>query len=97
VIAVKRALQAALLAAQNKTISHNPYGAEVSSLSIVNKETDDVTFHEEKSFQETFSTALQILQKNKITTRCFTLHAESIFNENLAGIYGMTLIGEESI
>ncbi|OYD56100.1 hypothetical protein CGZ90_19320 [Fictibacillus aquaticus] len=93
VLAVSRALQAALLAAQNKEININPYGAVFTSLSINNEKQQDVSC-KSQPLHQTFLSALITLQKNQIIPQFFHLSAEPLLNKHLAGIFGVTLTEE---
>ncbi|WNB90909.1 putative thiazole-containing bacteriocin maturation protein [Bacillus sp. NEB1478] len=96
-IALCRALQTALMDAQNKETFGNPYGVMVSSITLKNEVQPNapVPSFEEESLQETFSWALDTLKNNKMQVRFFTIHAESILSENTAGLFGMTISGGE--
>jgi putative thiazole-containing bacteriocin maturation protein len=96
-IALSRALQTALMDSQNKGTSRNPYGVVVSSTVLQKNALHDVQrpSFEEHTLQETFSSAIHTLKKNKMQAQFFTLHVESVFEENTAGIFGITVSEEE--
>jgi putative thiazole-containing bacteriocin maturation protein len=96
-IALSRALQTALMDSQNKGTSRNPYGVVVSSTVLQKNALHDVQSpsFKKQPLQETFSSAIHTLKKNKRQAQFFTLHVESVFEENTAGIFGITVSEEE--
>ncbi|RXZ00630.1 bacteriocin maturation protein [Fictibacillus sp. S7] len=90
-MAVSRALQTALITAQDKEICHFPYGVTASSVTVHKEKQPEFSFNEE-TWKETFLSALNRLNQK---AQFYELQAESFFTEHTKDIYGVVLSGVE--
>ncbi|MDN4525053.1 bacteriocin maturation protein [Fictibacillus fluitans] len=90
-MAVNRALQTALVTAQNEDICHCPYGVTASSVAFHKEKQPEFSFKEE-TWKETLLSATDQLNKK---AQFYELQAESFFNEHTRDIYGVALSGVE--
>ncbi|MED1864339.1 bacteriocin maturation protein [Fictibacillus nanhaiensis] len=93
-LTLQNALQGALMHRQNKE-NVSSMNCVISSTIIPNSELKMINFPEQKevSITETLTTALQTLKDNNFNAQFYTLHAESILNDNTS-LYGITLSSE---
>ncbi|MFS0784248.1 bacteriocin maturation protein [Bacillus sp. 1P06AnD] len=94
-LAVKRALQLAVMAAQNKESVNASYGVVSSNLTIeknkVNLQPDDGNL----THSELLASISKNFQLQKKTIHTYELHAEPLFEKVLPGIYGIYIEGVE--
>ncbi|WP_342500661.1 putative thiazole-containing bacteriocin maturation protein [Bacillus sp. FSL K6-4563] len=96
-MAISRALQIAIMDAQNKESFRTPYGIVVSAVNL--RKNSSMSFPvpslEERPQKEIFLSSLQLLRQNKKRVHIFDLNLEPIFKERTAGIYGISVREEE--
>lgn len=93
--ALQNALQGALMYRQNK---ENAFSKKciISSTTIPASRLQTITLLETKEvpLTETLKSSLQTLKNNNCNVKFYTLHAETILNENTSGLFGITLSSE---
>jgi putative thiazole-containing bacteriocin maturation protein len=97
-MALRKALQQALMDGQNQTISHMPQAVAVSA--VRSNETGPVRLEipscEGMTHLELFQSALQVLKQSSLRLSVFDLAIEPFLKEELAGVFGVQLREEES-
>ncbi|MGA4719823.1 bacteriocin maturation protein [Fictibacillus nanhaiensis] len=93
--ALQNALQGALMYRQNKAKASSKK-CIISSSTIPTSRLQTITLSETKEVPLTkaLTSALQTLKINNCNVKFYTLHAESILNENTSGLFGITLSSE---
>jgi putative thiazole-containing bacteriocin maturation protein len=93
--ALQNALQGALMYRQNKEKAFSKK-CIILSTTIPTTRLQTITLLETKEvpLTETLTSALQTLKNNNCSVKFYTLHAESILNENTSGLFGITLSSE---
>jgi putative thiazole-containing bacteriocin maturation protein len=96
-IAAQKALQQALSKAQNKAESLLTHTVEVSSVLLVEKESQSVVMPTciEMTQLEMLQSALKVLKRNHKQLVVFELKLEPLLNEKLTGVFGVLLREEE--
>jgi putative thiazole-containing bacteriocin maturation protein len=97
-MALRKALQQALLKAQNQTACLTPQALEVSSVTLEEKGQQSlvISASEEAAHTEVLQSALQVLERNGKRLFVYDLALEPIWKEELAGVFGVLLREEES-
>ncbi|WP_078410372.1 putative thiazole-containing bacteriocin maturation protein [Priestia abyssalis] len=97
-MALRNALQQALMEAQNETIFLTKQALEVSTVHL--EETVPLKLVipacEETAQPETLRSAIQVLERNRKRLLVFEPAAEPFLNEELAGVFGVLIREEES-
>lgn len=97
-MALKKALQQALMKAQNE--AYNPTIHELGGASVHLEEKEPLSIvipsGEEMTQSELLQTAIQILKRTRKRILIFELVLEPFFKEELAGVFGVLLRKEES-
>lgn len=93
--ALQNALQGALMYRQNKEKASSKK-CIMSSTIIPTSGLQTITLSKTKEvpLTETLTSALQTIKNNNCIVKFYTLHAESILNENTSGLFGITLSSE---
>jgi putative thiazole-containing bacteriocin maturation protein len=97
--ALRKALQQALLKAQNQAAFLTPQALEVSSVLLEEKEQQSLVIPawEERAQSEVLQSALQVLKQNRKRLLVLDLALEPFLKEEeLAGVFGVLLREEES-
>lgn len=97
-MALRKALQQALIKVQNKSDSSNELACEVSSVLLEEKMPVSLSIPacEERIQAGILQGAMEILERNEKRILVFELGIESVFKEQLGGVYGVLLREEES-
>jgi putative thiazole-containing bacteriocin maturation protein len=97
-IALRKALQYALIQAQNQTSRHKPAALEVSSLLLEEKEPLNLVIPpcEETEQSQVLLSAIQVLERNSKQLLVCEFSVEPFLKEHLAGVFGVLLREEES-
>jgi hypothetical protein len=97
-LALRKALQQALLKEQNNTACLTTHEFEVSSVFLKEKVPQSLVIpgYEEAAHSEVLQSALQNLKRNGKRLLVFDLAVEPFLKEKLAGVFGVLLRGEES-
>ena len=95
-MALRRALQLAIMNSQNNQTFLTSYGVHVSKVIVKDHVSLNISFPPYKALQnEKFLSALQLLHQSKKQVHIFHLHLEEIFKEGMAGLYGLVVREEE--
>ncbi|MBN3555663.1 bacteriocin maturation protein [Fictibacillus nanhaiensis] len=93
--ALQNALQGALMYRQNKETIHIKNCIKSSAtISTTGLQTITLSESKEETLTYTLTSALQTLKNTNCKATLYTLHAETILNENTSGIFGITLSSE---
>ncbi len=97
-LALRKALQQALLVAQNPTLSDLGKVFAVSTVLLQDEETEEVVVPGCPDLMEPklLQSALQALERSKRRLHVFDLAQEPFLRETLAGVFGVVLCGEGS-
>lgn len=97
-MALRKALQQALLREQNQAACPAPQVLEVSSVLLAEKEPQKLMIpgSEGNAQLEVLQSAIQILKRNRKRLSVFDLALEPFMKEDLAGVFGVLLREEES-
>ncbi|MBT2686821.1 putative thiazole-containing bacteriocin maturation protein [Bacillus sp. ISL-47] len=97
-IALRKALQHALIQGQNSTSKHKPTALEASSVLLEDKEPLSLVIPpcEETAQPQVLQSAIQVLERNKKQFLVCEFSLEPFLKEHLAGVFGVLLREEES-
>jgi len=98
-LALRKALQQALLAAQNQPDIHKPQALAFSSVHMDEQapiRLVEIPPCEATSQQEVLQSALQVLNRNSTRLLALDLAVEPFLREEIAGVFGVVLREEES-
>ncbi|WP_102713150.1 putative thiazole-containing bacteriocin maturation protein [Paenibacillus castaneae] len=97
-LALRKALQQALLEAQNKEIFQQEQALRISSVSLEAETPQNmlISAYEDSDHRLALQSALQILKENDKQISVYNLACESFLKEELAGVFGVSLGEEES-
>lgn len=97
-MALRKALQQALMKAQNQAANLTKQSLEVSSVLLEEKvpKTLVIPEREETTQSEVLQSAMQVLERNGKRLLVFELALEPFLKEKLAGVFGVLLREEES-
>ncbi|MDE3839074.1 putative thiazole-containing bacteriocin maturation protein [Bacillus methanolicus] len=97
-MALRKALQQALMKAQNQAANFTAQALEVSSVLLEEKVPQNLVIPtcEETTQSEVLQSAMQVLERNGKRLLVFELALEPFLKEKLAGVFGVLLREEES-
>ncbi len=97
-MALRKALQQALMKAQNQATCPTTHALEVSSVLLEEKASLSLVIPacEETTQSEVLQSSLQVLKRNRTRLLLFDLALEPFLKEELAGVFGVLLREEES-
>ncbi|MFC0416392.1 putative thiazole-containing bacteriocin maturation protein [Cytobacillus solani] len=97
-MALRKALQQALIKVQNKADSSNELACEETSVLLEEKMPVSLSIpaYEERIQADLLQGAMEILERNGKRVLVFELGLEPVFKEQLDGVFGVLLLEEES-
>jgi hypothetical protein len=95
-MALRKALQQALLIAPNQAACLTTQVLEVPSVLLEDKVPRSLVIPSEEAAQTVLQFALQVLKRNRKRLLVFDLAVEPFLKEKLAGVFGVLLREEES-
>jgi putative thiazole-containing bacteriocin maturation protein len=96
-MALRKALEQALMNAQNQSASHRIQVLETSSIVLDEKELLRLEIPAcKESAQELLQSSMQVLKRNSMRLLVFDFAMEPFLEEELAGVFGVLLRGEVS-
>jgi hypothetical protein len=97
-MALRKALEQALMNAQNQTVSLRKQALVASSILLYEKEPLrlDIPACEKTTQSDILHSAMQVLKQNSVRLLVFDLAMEPFLKEELAGVFGVLLREEES-
>ncbi|WP_102274046.1 putative thiazole-containing bacteriocin maturation protein [Cytobacillus massiliigabonensis] len=97
-MALRKALQQALIKVQNKPDSSNELACEATSVLLEEKMPVSLSIpaYEERIQADTLQEAMGILERNGKRVLVFEIELEPVFKEQLDGVFGVLLLEEES-
>lgn len=95
-LSLRRALQQALVDAQNKVDSSGTKGSDAAVFLKIKESKLEIPSCEDLTKLELLQNSIEVLDRNKIRLSVFDLNFESFLKEELAGVYGVQLQREES-
>jgi putative thiazole-containing bacteriocin maturation protein len=98
-LALRRAVQQALMRAQNSTTNQATQALEVSSIHLEERAPHriEIQSYEETAQFESLQMAMEILKRNRKQLFVYELEVEPFLKEHLSGVFGVFLREEESL